>query len=417
LSFSVALAIYQHKTILPTRSLDAPGSARALNAFPRDKMFSVRRYVLYFALAACILITLTYYRADFWSPSLHHAHLPGAGTNSKPQHLGAGSADKNFQWRTVPTNYPVTSFTPLPTDKPLKLPKVQHDFTVENQEQSKKRKDRQAAVRKTFERAWRAYRQHAWMKDELAPLTGGTKNGFGGWGASLVDNLDNLWIMGFKDEFEHALSASMDIDLGSATIHSVNVFETTIRHLGGFLACYDLSDDERCLHKAIEFGEMLYKAFDTPNRMPITRWVLKAATQMKQEADKVVLLAELGSFTMEFSRLSILTGDPKWYDAVDRITRLLAAQQSKTHLPGMWPVVVDARAPDLTGDTWFTLGAMADSVYEVSRLDTRASRSMANARSSTSPRCTPYLVVLMPYINNYILEACLQRSSTLSIDP
>lgn len=117
---------------------------------------------------------------------------------------------------------------------------------------------------------------------------------------------------------------------------------------------------------------MLYKAFDTPNRMPITRWSLSSATKVKQEADKVILLAELGSFTMEFTRLSVLTGDPKWYDAVDRITRLLAAQQSKTHLPGMWPVVVDARAPDLTDDTWFTLGAMADSVYEVSQLSKRS---------------------------------------------
>jgi mannosyl-oligosaccharide alpha-1,2-mannosidase len=138
-------------------------------------MFSVQRYALYFTLAVCILITLTYYRADFWSPSPHHAHFPSAGTDSKPQHLGAGSADKNFQWRTVPTNYPVTSFTPLPTDKPLKLPKIQHDFPKENQEQSKKRKERQATVRKSFERTWNAYRQHAWLKDELAPLSGGTK--------------------------------------------------------------------------------------------------------------------------------------------------------------------------------------------------------------------------------------------------
>jgi mannosyl-oligosaccharide alpha-1,2-mannosidase len=243
------------------------------------------------------------------------------------------------------------------------------------------------------------------------------QNGFGGWGASLVDNLDNLWIMGFKDAFEQALSASMEIDTGSATIDSVNTFETTIRHLGGFLACYDLSEDERCLHKATEFGEMLYKAFDTPNRMPIARWRISEATQGKQEADKVILLAELGSFTMEFTRLSVLTGDPKWYDAVNRITRLLAAEQSKTYIPGMWPVVVNARAPDLTADTWFTLGAMADSVYEVSRAENENPSPMANTRSSTSRRCTPYLAALTLCTNNCTPEACLQRSSTRSIDP
>lgn len=331
-------------------------------------MFSVQRYALYFALAVCVLITLNYYHADFWSPPPPRTHLGAGGgsqADSKGKHLPVDAANKRFQWRTVPTNYPVESFTPLPTGKPLKLPRIQHEFPAENQENASKRKERQAAVRKAFERSWDSYRKHAWMSDELAPISGGTKNGFGGWGASLVDNLDNLWIMGFKSEFEHALSASMEIDLGSATIDTVNVFETTIRHLGGFLSCYDLSEDERCLHKAIEFGEMLYKAFDTPNRMPITRWKLQDAMVNKQEPDKVVLLAELGSFTMEFTRLSILTKDPKWYDAVERVTRLLAEQQSKTYLPGMWPVVVDARKADLTMDTWFTLGAMADSVYEV----------------------------------------------------
>jgi hypothetical protein len=30
----------------------------------------------------------------------------------------------------------------------------------------------------------------------------------------------------------------------------------------------------------------------------------------------------------------------------------------------MWPVVVNAKDEDFTGDSGFTLGAMADSVYE-----------------------------------------------------
>ena len=49
-------------------------------------------------------------------------------------------------------------------------------------------------------------------------------------------------------------------------------FGTTIRYLGGFLSTYDLNGNSVLLHKALELGEMLYVAFDTPNRMPITRW-------------------------------------------------------------------------------------------------------------------------------------------------
>lgn len=170
--------------------------------------------------------------------------------------------------------------------------------------------------------------------------------------------------MGLKEEFEEAVQASMAIDLGSCTTDTVNVFETTIRHLGGFLSAYDLSGDARLLTKAKEFGEMLLKAFDTPNRMPITRWRPQAALSGPQVADSTVLVAEIGSLSMEFTHLSQLTGDARFYDATARIMKLFAAQQDETHLSGMFPVSVDGKAADFTRDTFFTLGAMSDSLYE-----------------------------------------------------
>lgn len=170
--------------------------------------------------------------------------------------------------------------------------------------------------------------------------------------------------MGLKEEFEEAVNASMAIDLGSCTTDTVNVFETTIRHLGGFLSAYDLSGDKRLLDKAKEFGEMLLKAFDTPNRMPITRWRPQEALLGPQVADPTVLVAEIGSLSMEFTHLSQLTGDMRFYDAVARIMKLFAAQQEETHLPGMFPVSVNGQDADFTRDTFFTLGAMSDSLYE-----------------------------------------------------
>ena len=125
---------------------------------------------------------------------------------------------------------------------------------------------------------------------------------------TLVDNLDTLWIMGMKGEFEAAVAAAVEIDLGKVTTDQVNVFETTIRHLGGLLAAYDLSGDRRLLNKATEFGDMLLVAFDTPNRMPVCRWRPQNAFKGQQEADSTVLVAEIGSLSMEFTRLSQLTG-------------------------------------------------------------------------------------------------------------
>lgn len=55
-----------------------------------------------------------------------------------------------------------------------------------------------------------------------------------------------------------------------------------------------------------------------------------------------VVLAELGSLSLEFTRLAQITKEPKYYDAVARITDALEEFQKRTRLPGMWPTYVDA---------------------------------------------------------------------------
>jgi mannosyl-oligosaccharide alpha-1,2-mannosidase len=173
--------------------------------------------------------------------------------------------------------------------------------------------------------------------------------------------------MGLHADFEEAIKALESIDFSTCSLDELNVFETTIRYLGGFLSAYDISGGKYpvLLQKAGEMGDMLYHAFDTPNRMPITRWNFKAAARgVPQEASDGVLVAEIGSLTLEFTRLSQLTGDPRYFDAVQRIMDVFHDQQSKTKLPGMWSVVVNARDLDFTAGTSFTIGGMADSLYE-----------------------------------------------------
>ena len=96
--------------------------------------------------------------------------------------------------------------------------------------------------------SWKGYRAHAWLKDELAPVTGGCKTSFGGWSLTLIDALDTLWLFGMKAEFEKAVQAVQavqavaDIDFNTATQLPINVFERTIRYPGGLLGAYDVSD-------------------------------------------------------------------------------------------------------------------------------------------------------------------------------
>jgi mannosyl-oligosaccharide alpha-1,2-mannosidase len=274
-------------------------------------------------------------------------------------------AEDDYFWNNVVTNYPRTSFKTLPTGTPRVFPKVQANFPAESEASQQTRIGRQRAVKDTLLRCWRSYRDRAWMADELNPVSGQKSNHFGGWAATLVDALDTLWIMGLHTEFNEAVKAAEQIDFTHTDLSEVNVFETTIRYLGGFLAAFELSGDTRLLRKAVQIGEMVYKAFDTPNHLPITRWDFrKAAKGEKQVAGSGVLVAEIGSLCMELTRLSQHTGEPKWFDAVQRITDIFAAQQDSTELPGMWPLVVDAKDMKFNRGNVFTLGAMADSTYE-----------------------------------------------------
>ncbi|KAK7979649.1 hypothetical protein PG989_012106 [Apiospora arundinis] len=332
-----------------------------------------RRIVLSLALIFVFFVLLlletdtTAGPGGFWRQAIGNAAGPGRLKSPNPIVTDPTVInDDDYFWRKLPIRHTVESLRPLPTGKPLTLPKVQTSFSKETAQDKQVRLQRQKAVETAFTRCWTSYSQHAWLQDELTPLSGASRNPFGGWGATLVDSLDTLWIMGLHEEFNKAADAAVaNISFETSSLGEINVFETTIRYLGGFLAAYDLSGDERLLKKAREAGDMLYAAFDTPNRMPITRWDFKHAAEGKpQEAAEWALVAEIGSLCMEFTRLSLLTGDPRWFDATERITEALRAQQNKTQLPGMWPISANPRAADFTQDNTFSLGAMADSVFE-----------------------------------------------------
>lgn len=59
-------------------------------------------------------------------------------------------------------------------------------------------------------------------------------------------------------------------------------------------------------------------------------------------ASRSTVLAEIGSLSMEFTRLFQLTNKLKYYDAIARITDELDKFQNNTNLPGMWPLMMDA---------------------------------------------------------------------------
>ena len=359
-------------------------------------MLLPRRRITSLVLAASIALVLRYLNIlpDFFS-SVHPN--PRASVKKRPQSSTPSEISANVTTDTTPISdtasaskagqaqaarfqygqhtfggrkffekFPVDNYIFFSKGLPLKLSQLQHDFDKEEDEAKSKRLERLEAVKSSFQHAWNGYKKHAWMADELSPIDGGKVQSFGGWSATLVDTLDTLWIMGMKDEFEQAVTAVNKIDFNSTDDQILNIFETTIRYLGGFLGAYDLSNGAypELLDKATEVGNLLYCAFDTPNRMPVTRWNWKEALDgAKQTAAENTLIAEIGSLTLEFTRLSQLTGDLKYFDAVQRITDEFEKMQSFTKIPGLWPIVMNAKHLTFVNNA-FTLGGMADSLYE-----------------------------------------------------
>lgn len=277
----------------------------------------------------------------------------------------------SFDWSSLPQRHPVpeSEIASLPRTKPLQLPRVQFAPKLDDNLMGKARiqilEKRRDKVKDALLKSWTSYKKYAWMSDELMPVSGKGKNVFGGWAATLVDTLDTLWIMDLKAEFNEAVAAVATIDWAKTDQTACNFFETTIRHLGGLLSAYDLSGEPVLLRKAVELGHMLYAAFDTPNRMPPFWLDFNKAKEGTLQPGSRDASAAITSSCLEFTRLAQLTGDNKYYDAIDRITRLLNSTQSQTKLPGMWPTFFDMANLRLTQDNDFTLGAQADSLYEM----------------------------------------------------
>lgn len=285
-----------------------------------------------------------------------------------PQWPFSSYKPSTFDWTKRPQAHPIpeSDITPLPSEAPRQLPRIQHQFTPEEltETHNSTQRHRQDAVRIAAKRCWDAYQKYAWGQDELRPTSLASAETFGGWGATLVDALDTLWIMGLKKEFYQAARFAEKIDWDATSSYELSLFETNIRFLGGLLAAYDLSGEEGLLKKALELGNMLYAGFDTPNHLPANAFKIRKAKEGLLVADRRESSAACGTLSLEFTRLSQLTGDPRFFSVTDRIKREFERTQDSTKLPGMWPIFLDLENGFLTPDSAFSLGASADSAYE-----------------------------------------------------
>jgi mannosidase alpha-like ER degradation enhancer 2 len=211
-------------------------------------------------------------------------------------------------------------------------------------------------VKTEFLHAWNGYKTYAWGKDDLKPLS---KSGDNWYGESLlmtpVDAFSTMKIMGLKEQADEAknliltkLSFEKDIE--------VQVFEVNIRLLGGLLSAYQLDGDERFLKLAIDLGNRLLPAFDSPTGMPY-RFVHLTSGATRDSLNNP---AEIGTLLLEWGTLSKHTGNPVYYEKVKKAVRVVFEKRSEIDLVG---TIINVES-GVWADTESHIGARIDSYYE-----------------------------------------------------
>ncbi|KAJ3095222.1 Endoplasmic reticulum mannosyl-oligosaccharide 1,2-alpha-mannosidase [Phlyctochytrium planicorne] len=216
--------------------------------------------------------------------------------------------------------------------------------------------DRRKAVASAFDSSWVAYRTHAMGQDELKPISK-AGNSWLHLGISVFDALDTAWIMNRTDIFDECADWVVNKFEMKADIDA-NVFETTIRVLGGSLSAYHLSGREDFKGLAVKVAEKLMPAFQESSTLPLSSINLASGNPIGSPYD--VSTAEATSIQLEFKYLSHITGDAKYWNAVEKVMRHMDTLEK---FDGLVPIYMSAQMGNFKSSE-IRLGSNGDSYYE-----------------------------------------------------
>uniref|UniRef100_A0A8D8G4U8 alpha-1,2-Mannosidase n=2 Tax=Culex pipiens TaxID=7175 RepID=A0A8D8G4U8_CULPI len=227
-------------------------------------------------------------------------------------------------------------------------------------------REKRQKVKEMMIHAWDNYKLYAWGKNELKPITKRGHSGsiFGAYdlGATIVDGLDTLYLMGLHKEFDEGRDwVERKFSLDSVS-NDLSVFETNIRFVGGFLTCYAFTGDRLFLEKAKYVADKLLPAFQTPTGIPYA--LVNVNTGISKNygwaSGGSSILSEFGTLHLEFSYLSDVTGDSVYRERVQAIRTVLKDIEKPK---GLYPNYLNPKTGKW-GQQHMSLGALGDSFYE-----------------------------------------------------
>jgi len=211
-------------------------------------------------------------------------------------------------------------------------------------------------VKAATQHAWKGYKDYAWGADDLKPLTKTSKTWYKkSMLMTPVDAFDTFTLLGLNTEAKEAkdlILAKLDFNIDN----DVQVFEITIRLLGGLITAYELDGNKKFLALAKDLADRMMPAFNSKTGIPY-RYV---HLQTGKTRDGINNPAEIGTLMMEFGKLSKITGDKKYYDAAKKGLMYVYNNRSALDLVG--------EQIDVETGKWVNtrshIGAYIDSYYE-----------------------------------------------------
>ncbi|CCF58580.1 hypothetical protein KAFR_0E04290 [Kazachstania africana CBS 2517] len=153
----------------------------------------------------------------------------------------------------------------------------------------------------------------------------------------------------------------------------INIFETTIRMLGGLLSAYYLSNEFQVgnsslyLNKATELADILSLSFgQSPSGIPFSSINLKTGNAIKNHADQgASSTAEFTTLQMEFKYLSAITGNDTYWKLAEQVYKPLYEQNNLLgpRYDGLVPIYTFADSGKFFTSN-IRLGSRGDSFYE-----------------------------------------------------
>ncbi|MGN1220945.1 MAG: glycoside hydrolase family 47 protein [Candidatus Cryptobacteroides sp.] len=231
------------------------------------------------------------------------------------------------------------------------------DFTSSAKVTNKEKKEYAERVKSVFGTAWSSYMKYARGMDAVNPISGQGHN----WYSepllmTPVDAFSTMCIMGLEKEKEEAkdlIFSQLNFDKNM----SVQQFEIAIRILGGLLSSYQLDGDPRFLALAEDLGRRMLPVFDSPTGIPY-RYVNLSTGAVSGD---ITNPCEVGSMLLEYGMLSVLTGNPVFYEKCKRgVVAVFERRDKNTNLVGSW---IDVRTGEWTDGSSHISGGI-DAYYE-----------------------------------------------------